>query len=528
MTPETEEIEVDERVELAHAPALDVDQDRRTITGLILPYGVLAQRTSAGAILFKAGSLQHHPDLKRVKLLIDHDAGRSVGYLTALDHTDHGVSGTFHVPEGDDGDDALRKAADGIRDGLSVGADVLLKHTAADGSHAIVTRSYLNEVSLVALPAFGDARVVTVNASQHHKENNAMTDQPTDAAETPPTDDTGTAEAVRRGLDTAQPTSVGANLEAAAGNAPFTATRRPVTADAACSAIAAAHAQGRSRASDIMAALADVVPADDAGAGYLRDQWLGEYWSASRVATPLFDLFNDGRDLTGMTLKGWKWETRPEVADYAGDKTEIPSNPVSTVPAEAQAFRYAGGWDIDRVYVDLGNGDMVEALFQAAVESSRTYLEGKVAEALIAESTPVAAQTDLPSALSAIGLQAATIGANVSVFSFAGDVWAQFLAMGADALPWWVTAQTAQVNISDTSAKVGSVTIAPNPDLPAGTILAGDRRAALARNKRVRVNAIDLPHGGVDLGVFGYAAVLVKDARAVWTTSITTGTEGGA
>lgn len=513
MTDTTEE-EVAERVELAHAPALEVDQERRTIAGLILPYDVLAQRTSAGSIRFKPGSLEHHPELKRVKLLVDHDATRSVGYLVNLDKSDHGVSGTFHVPEGDDGDDALRKAAQGVRDGLSVGADVLLKHTATDGSHSIVTRSYLNEVSLVALPAFGDARVVTVNASQQ-KEKDTMSDQTTDAApvDTPP-----------EPTPAVQPTSIGASLEAAASDAPFTGTRR-VTAEVAASAIAGSFARGNQRASDIMAALSDVVPADDAGNGYLRDQWLGEYWSASRVATPLFDLFSDGKELTSMTLKGWRWVTRPEVDDYAGNKTEIPSNPVKTAPAEAEAFRYAGGWDVDRVYVDLGNGEMIEALFQAAVEDSRTYLEAKVAEALIAESTPVAAQADLPAALAAIGLQAATIGANVSVFSFAGDVWAQFLAMGADALPWWVTAQTAQVNISDTSARVGNVTLAPNTGLPAGTILAGDRRAALARNKRVRVNAIDLPRGGVDLGVFGYAAVLVQDPRAVWTTSI--GTDAG-
>jgi len=510
MTDDTTPVE---HVELAHAPGLAVDAEARTITGLVLPYGVLAKRTSAGAILFRAGSLQHHPDLKRVKLLIDHDQTRSVGYCTRLDQTDAGVLGTFHVPDGADGDDALAKARDGVRDGLSVGADLLMKHQAADGSHAVVTRSHLNEVSLVALPAFGDARVVTVHASQHPQGE-------------PPMTTTETTEAPETG--TAVQTATGQALQAAANPhapAPYAQTTTPrVTADLACSAIAAAYNQG---AGAVMAALSDVVPADDAGKGYLRDEWLGEFWSASKTATPLFDLFNDGKDLVGMKLKGWKWENRPQVADYAGNKAEIPSNEVSTVPAEVDAFRYAGGWDIDRIFVDLGDSEMVEALFRAATEDARRYLEAKVGTALLAAATAVPAQTDLPTALATIGLQAATIGANVSVFSFAGDVWSQFLALGRDALPWWVTAETAPVNISDTSVKVGNVTLVPNTNLAAGTILAADRRAARARRKQVRVNAIDLPKGGVDLGVFGYAAILVEDARALWKTSITAPTPEG-
>lgn len=513
LDPDTEQHETGEYVQLALAPSVSVDTERRTITGLILPYEVLANRTSAGPIMFRSGSLEHHPELRRIKLLVDHDATRSIGYLTDLEQTSEGATATFHVPAGPEGDEALEKAASGVRDGLSVGADALLKHTAADGSHTVVTRSYLNEVSLVALPAFGDARVVTVKASQHHKEN-TMSDSTTDDAAV------DTVEAAPQLAPTVQATSVGRDLEAAATSAPFTGTRK-VTADVACSAIASAYANGARRSSEIMAALADVVPADDAGQGFLRDDWLGEYWTASKVATPLFDLFNDGKELRGMTLKGWRWVTRPVVADYAGDKAEIPSNAVATEPAEANAFRYAGGWDIDRIFVDLGDGEMVEALFRAATESARTYLEGKVATALLGEATVVPAQADLPTALATIGLEAATIGANVSAFSFAGDVWAQFLAMGADALPWWVTAQTATVSISDTSARVGNVTLSPNTNLAAGTILAADRRAARARRKQVRVNAIDLPRGGVDLGVFGYVAILVEDSRAIWSTSIT-------
>lgn len=521
-----------DHVTLALAEGATLDRARRTITGRIVPFGVIANRTSNGPVLFAQGSIGHHPELRRIKLLLDHDQSRPVGYATVVDIADDGVTATFHLPEGAEGDDALAKAANGIRDGLSIGADVLMKHQAADRSHTIVTRARINEVSLVALPAFTDARVTQVTAATQPPGEPAMDDNETTEVETtqapaqtalePATVATDVAATLNR--DTVS------RIEASAARPPYQpATTAPVTVTAqmASQAIAAAAQEsGNIRAQDIIAALADIVPASDAGKGYqARDEWLGELWSARRTATPLFDLFNDGRELTSMKLKGFRWVTRAEVDDYAGNKTEIPTNAVETEPAEVDAFRYAGGWDIDRIFVDLGNADMVEAVFRQAVESAGQHLEAKVTTALTTAATAVPAEDSLPEAIAAVGLEAATIGANVSTIQFAGDVWAQFLAMGVDALPWWVTAQTAEVNLGETSARVGNLTLSPNPALAAGTILAADRRAARARNKRVRVNAIDLPRGGIDLGVFGYAAILVEDARAIWSTSVTAAPE---
>ena len=57
-----------------------------------------------------------------------------------------------------------------------------------------------------------------------------------------------------------------------------------------------------------------------------------------------------------------------------------------------------------------------------------------------------------------------------------------------------------------------------DPTLAAGDILAGDTRSATFYEEPtpIRVNAIDLPKGGVDLGLFGYHALLVNDPNSLF------------
>jgi HK97 family phage prohead protease len=148
------------------APQITLDAERRTIRGEITRYN--QPTDDHRRIVIHDGAVRRQADLSRHKLLIDHDPSQPVGFMSELD--DAGRFAAFKIPDGEAGDKALADAANGLRDGLSIGFDVpdepgALMYDDAD-STVHVYAADLIEVSLVALPAFQDARVTGVAASR--------------------------------------------------------------------------------------------------------------------------------------------------------------------------------------------------------------------------------------------------------------------------------------------------------------------------------------------------------------------------
>jgi phage head maturation protease len=169
----------------AAASTTAVDQARREIQGLVVPFG-LSGMTSAGLFTYGPGQLTWSTDVSRVKAIVEHDPAHSVGFALSLEEVDAaeadrrlvelgrepmglaGVWGRFKIPPPANpadtrGDIALAEAGDGRRDGFSVGVEM----TAETESQArrnrtgkpVKARGQIREVSLVAVPAFDDARV---------------------------------------------------------------------------------------------------------------------------------------------------------------------------------------------------------------------------------------------------------------------------------------------------------------------------------------------------------------------------------
>ena len=122
----------------------------RQISGIVVPFGK-SGNTSAGPVIFEVGSIDN-PDPKPVKFLLQHDAQRPIGKAIEFQVTPGGITGTFKVSNTTAGSDALVEAADGLRDGLSVGAQID-SYTIKDGVMR-VTAAKIVEVSLVHAPAF--------------------------------------------------------------------------------------------------------------------------------------------------------------------------------------------------------------------------------------------------------------------------------------------------------------------------------------------------------------------------------------
>lgn len=144
-----------------------VDVETRTVRGTIVPYGRVGMK-GGRRFAFAAGALQYG-DARRVKLLRDHDPRQPLGHATGLVGGPAGVDGVFSVAPGVDQDRALELSAHGTLDGMSVGVDFDMHDTGPDPKDPTVTlikRATLREVSLVAVPAFDDARVTSVAASR--------------------------------------------------------------------------------------------------------------------------------------------------------------------------------------------------------------------------------------------------------------------------------------------------------------------------------------------------------------------------
>lgn len=161
------------------AGMVGVDQDARTIAGLVVPYGP-AGATSGGRLTFAAGSIAISA-ARRVKLLREHAQADSLGAGVAFEELTAaevdarmiaaglepiGVAGlwaTFAVAPGENGDRALAEAASGVRDAFSIGVELNDTTLTALASHQgldpVAAGGQLREVSLVSVPAYDDARV---------------------------------------------------------------------------------------------------------------------------------------------------------------------------------------------------------------------------------------------------------------------------------------------------------------------------------------------------------------------------------
>jgi HK97 family phage prohead protease len=149
------------------------DTNKRTISGTIVSWNE-AGNTSAGKTVFAKDSIDFS---KPVKLLLEHDKTRPLGKLIDITANDQGLEGTFKLAKTFAADDALEEAATGLRDGFSVGVMVDAWDN-KDGA-MVISKSSLQEVSLVSDPAIASAKVDSVVATNTPENSEATAEDQT-------------------------------------------------------------------------------------------------------------------------------------------------------------------------------------------------------------------------------------------------------------------------------------------------------------------------------------------------------------
>lgn len=494
------------------------DTENRTLSGVAVPYGEVGH-TSAGALSIDAGAIVVPSNLRAVKLFREHGRSTPIGYALSATSAADGLHMTFHVARTPDGDLAILEASEGLRDSLSVElSDVQVKA-------GRVTAARLVGVAQVAVPAYEsavlvasltDAEQVDAHAAAVALADALEPDDPTDD----PTDD-GTDDGAVNQTD-AEETMPESTVDGGrpTGMVPVQSrsSRTPANDRELFAAAAAVAFTGASDAAQVNAALADIVP--PVGADPLMPPaYLGELWTPRAVARPFITAIGSTA-LTSMTWSGWRWSVYPQVADYAGRKAAIPTNPAAIEPAVGEASRIAGGWDIDRIYDDFNTG-FISAFLDAATVSYAIKSEASAVSVITAEATDAGGSESVPGGLVLLAQALAAVGASMNYVGMAPDVFAAFLGMTRDSVPWFIPSQ-GSVNIAGLSTEVGGVSIFSATSLANGTMVAGDRNAVDFRETGpIRVQAINLPNGGIDVALFGYQGAIVQSAAAIVKTTVT-------
>lgn len=135
----------------------------RTVTGVAVPWDTPAVVSSGEAVQFSRGAFDLNA--KSPKLLEGHDMNALRGVITELADSEEGLLFTAKFAKTAAANDAIELVKAGAYDSVSIGA-VPTKYKYDKNGTMVVTAADLIEISLVAMPAFTDARITEIAASQ--------------------------------------------------------------------------------------------------------------------------------------------------------------------------------------------------------------------------------------------------------------------------------------------------------------------------------------------------------------------------
>jgi hypothetical protein len=533
------------------AGSLYANTEERIVTGLLLPYGELGN-TNLGKFSINSGSVTIPSDPDIVTLNVQHDREEPIGRAVQLNDTPAGIVGTFKIAKTEEGDTVLAEIAAGTRSKLS--AEV--KNVVIRSRQAV--SGVLFGAAVVEQGAFPSAALMAEYAKDTEMETESMADNTLKAEILDIVEDTE-GDNIRIEVDTEEqiPEMVLVNTvdpetnevtqvefvrqteeetqeeeEMAQATAPETLQARkaapaPTNLSSFMADLAVAAKSGsRSLFAEVMkrddarlvtslfAALSDVEFDSEASVGIntAQPQWLGELWTGKTYERKYIPLIAQGT-MTALTMQAWRWVTKPEVSEWAGNKTDVPSNVPVTESFEVTGQRYAGAHDYAREFRDFGRTDVIESALRGMVESYARITDEATLDALVAGATEVN-----PDATTALGK---LLDGYYAVVDVAQPTFAILsLDLFREIVETEDSSKLAYLNptIGLDNGSVGGFTLLPSTQLADDTILIGAREAATSfelSGSPIRVEAEAVSVGGFDIGMFGYHAAAVTNADAL-------------
>lgn len=453
----------------AQGHLLTASEDDRSLTYRLLPFGEPG-RTNVGTITVQAGAVTVPEDVSGLAVNLEHEFKKPVGRFTSVTETEDGLEATIRVARTRDGDDALTLAAEGLCTGISVEIDspVIKAGRLIAGT--------LTGAGLVVRPAFENA---LLTASDMGEEDTNEKDSIMENENTTVVEQAAPLHAGETRVDLGKVT-----FEAASSGA------------------------------SVQAALADLVPADDPGKVYIKDQEVGELFEARKSERKFVEAVGV-KPLTSRTVAGKRKHRTFKVADWAGSKAELPTGKFTTSQETWEASAKAVAVDIAMELIEFGDESVISDLYEQAVDSYVEQTETELVDYVAAEATPLTATGGIVDTVNAAAAQLGAIGARMDIVVCAPDVYADLMGMKVNDAPWWLSGSSS-MNIGGQSANVGGITITTSQELEAGQVLVADKRAIDYReSKDFRYRALDVAHGGVDVSLIKFKAAKVTDPGSV-------------
>ena len=391
------------------------DTGRRIISGVVVPFGKVGN-TSVGQVVFERGSIAIH-DGAKIKLLAQHEPTNPIGRAQSFSTTDDAIYGTFKISASQKGSDYLILASEDLIGGLSVGVDVIASKPGKDGI-LYVSSAVLKEVSLVESPAFTDAVVTNVAASETPAEEVTPSKEVSSPEEIKPTkeseaaamsEETTTAPVVEASSDASRPT-----IKA---STPYitTTTRHGITSKGKYMEHKVKAAMGNDESRLWIAASEDPsnITASDSmstNPAFNPVQYLSQFVSNTNFGRPAIDAVTRGTlPASGMTINiptlvttgGGGSSTAPTVASTA--ELGAPSDtPMTSAYESVSVSKYAGQQTISLELMERSDPIFFD---QLAIQLERAYL--------------LATDAALIAVLTAQGTQAAnTAGTTAGLISY--------------------------------------------------------------------------------------------------------------
>jgi len=491
------------RIELTLAgvaiEAAEGDAPSRTMTGMAVPYNVVASVSSGQLVKFLPGSLPL--DGPAPKVLLHHDRTKPVGIVASRESSDTGINVRARISATRGGDEALVLAADGVLDSWSVGADPIKFHH--EGDVLVVEEARWGELSLLPFGAFAEAKVAEVHASKEDALSNVTTDPATPvvaASDPPPT-------------IPAQPTIVTAQ------------PRRRSDLHAAAEVLASLH--GQASAAEVRAALGALVISTDTP-GLNVPAFIPEIKGLITYGRPLINAINQ-RALpgNGMAIDYPAWTDLPDVGAQATEKTAITSGTAHIALQSVNVQTWAGGNDISVQLAQRSNPSFMEAYLAGAAESYARQTNGYVGTTLLAAATvvtaPVSPNNHFINFVQSLfgGLDPTLTPSGPLFLAVSWDIAVTLIGVTELNGPaFWDLAIDLGGFIPDMTSgddppgsPTGGLTLFVDRQLPAQTMLLGSRLGATwyedpAAPANIRV--VDVSLLGFDVGVYGFGALAIE------------------
>lgn len=540
----------------ARGNLLAASTEDRTLRYRLLPFGEPGA-TNKGKVLASAGAIEVPTESLPVNL--EHDYTRPLGRMTVSEDSE-GLEATVDVARTRAGDDVLEEAAQGLRAGISVEID----NPVIRAGRLIAGK--LSGAGLVVKPAYPSALLMAADFGDKPEDDDDAADAEDSVTEAEAEEAAKQLDIARAAIDAGDLPAAAAAIAAAQEEitpttesepnpVPVNASAAPASTQALLATIAAAMgnqsndslnaAEGtdaltldkfaatfrgmNGQDSRMTAAALDTITQADMYDPTAQPAYLGELWT-NTVYNERFAPLVSHENLTGMSVKGWRWvEGKSPIVDdwdpaFSGvapleTMTDIPTGEVVAEAEEWFAKRIAGGNRFDRVHVDFPVPGVLESFLREQTEYIKKRRDARVKEFLVAQAEAVVGTgNDVANAWRRIILGAMhVLDYSKPTYAIVGnDIYRELL--GTDMLE--------NLAMLDTTLGLESGTMSGFRIQPAaitdtalnGKVYVGAAAATVLHEPGgapIRVDAQELSKGAVDKAVFSYYLLRGDDRGGV-------------